>query len=100
MEGTITNISSAVMLNGKKITHFACRDCGKVSATSKKKLVKTLRPNNKFCDPDCRAYVLGIFDGVVEHPNIPNDSDHDKLTLRVDDLTRRMEMLEIARDGE
>jgi hypothetical protein len=41
--------------NGKTITWYQCRDCGMVYDGLRK---NSLRPNNKFCDPDCMAWVL------------------------------------------
>ena len=38
-----------------KVTHYRCSDCGMAYDVLKK---NSMRPNNKFCDIDCMAYVL------------------------------------------
>lgn len=45
-----------------KVTHYRCNDCGMCYEPLKK---NSMRPNNKFCDIDCMAYVLvnGMMEG-------------------------------------
>ncbi len=75
-------MSQCVRLGKKKITFFGCKDCDPL-----RKKAKKLRPNNKFCDPECRKYVLLLnsSDGVDLPPD-PND--------QMNALKNRIEFLE------
>lgn len=68
-----------VIRNGKTITYYGCGDCGLVYGNACQR--GSMRPNNKFCDKECMAFVLeeglqlsgkrprGWKDWVNEHDN-------------------------------
>ena len=76
---------------GEKFTHFGCGDCGNVL---NKERGKTLRPNNKFCDPVCHQYVLMINSGVEDLPPEPGD-EIEALKMRVGSLEKLLLDLKI-----
>jgi len=78
------DMAKMVIHKGIKITHFECKDCGKVHGK------KTLRPNNKFCDPVCMDYVLSLANVVEDLPNKPGD-EVAALKMRIVALEKKLD---------
>jgi len=52
-------MTERVKLGSEWINHYGCRDCGQVWwDKDRSKMPTTLRPNNKYCNPDCMRFVL------------------------------------------
>lgn len=85
-----------VIHKNMKITFYGCKDCMKVYTSQLNKNIKTLRPNNKFCDPLCRDYVINqekIKAGqAIDVPNEPGD-EIETLKLNFEILTKKFEEL-------